>query len=244
MDPIESWLDAKEVRRMAEELMAPVSEKDQIVSEAGYGNDFEGFTDTVTEVSPETADALTRSSVSKALANAKNVAENSGMLDVPAKGLLQVAQNEIVKPDVTTEVSLASDSPPLVQDQEKVDGVFLTGVKKFSDLLRKYTDATAMFLIDNQGEVFMNEVENAKLIGVAQTLMKDSASNRGKSGEFTEVKNVHIKTGTSSYLEIIPCNSSYGPLILGVICPAPMGVERIKQVVEHFEKTVESDKES
>ena len=43
MDPVQSWLDAKEVRRMAESLMMPAPEVDASVADAGYGDDFEGF---------------------------------------------------------------------------------------------------------------------------------------------------------------------------------------------------------
>ncbi|MBT8044367.1 MAG: hypothetical protein KJO79_05395, partial [Verrucomicrobiae bacterium] len=46
MDPLQSWLDAKEVRRMAESLMAPSPAVDQSAVDAGYGDDFEGFAET------------------------------------------------------------------------------------------------------------------------------------------------------------------------------------------------------
>ena len=43
MEPLQSWLDAKAVRRMAEDLMAPAPEVDEPTVDAGYGDAFEGF---------------------------------------------------------------------------------------------------------------------------------------------------------------------------------------------------------
>ena len=58
MDYVQSWLDAKEVRRMAEDLMTPAPVDGASVMDAGFGEDFEGFGDSscsdhVEDLSPQ-----------------------------------------------------------------------------------------------------------------------------------------------------------------------------------------------
>ncbi len=43
MDPLQPWLDAKEVRRLAEGLLAPPPEVEEAAVDAAYGEVFEGF---------------------------------------------------------------------------------------------------------------------------------------------------------------------------------------------------------
>ena len=85
--------------------------------------------------------------------------------------------------------------------------------------------------MDRQGEVLMDEVGNTKLTGVMKSLVKGSAEGVNS--------NVHIKTGPNQILEIIPCEISQGALILGILCPEPMGLELVNQVVDYFKKTVD-----
>lgn len=196
MDPIQSWLDAEEVRKMAESLMAPVAGGNDAVSQAP---DIQSL--------PVDSSAAMRASVSKTLANARDVAASSGMLGATTKERVQ-------------EVSESTSSD-----------LFQTRVKRFSKLLHTHTKASALFLMDRQGEVLMDEVGNTKLTGVMKSLVKGSTEG---------VKsNVHIKTGPNQILEIIPCEISQGALILGILCPEPMGLELVNQVVDYFKKTVD-----
>lgn len=353
MDPIQSWLDAKEVRRMAESLMAPAPEVDQAALDAGYGDDFEGFAAAkeveLTKQDPEPTATVpplaaqpfqsdiveeqnqpdasqpqdqgvgttARIVVSHALADAKRLAEGSGMLTTPltspdrdkALSVTDAALNPSTvvppaePPAVENEVDAASQmvspfqlsedqspdadlpiarqvSPPplgaasggvqvgvetvvntpsgISVEQENpakaslptgptkpaavsggARGPFLTRLKKFSALLRERTGAKAMFLIDNEGQILIDEVGNAKLIQVARTLANASHTATRQTAGAADVGNLHVKIGASATLEVIPCRSRYGLLILGVVCPAPMGAERVKQVAEYLAKTVE-----
>jgi len=379
MDPIQSWLDAKEVRRMAESLMAPAPEVDQSAVDAGYGDDFEGFADAkvaeksepeppnspVTEdqesakprFTPVTREVQTqpepsapivekaepeevvkedsptegvgtsaRIVVSHALADAKRMAEGSGMLasdteppkpsadeseDVPETALQPEAPVETASlspqisspfqlcddqssdedvpiarqldsvekstsetedelPEAPAEVtpepiekSVVATSEPVAEQEEPREkvvlppaptrpsfakptsgaarGPFLTRLKGFSGQLRDRLGAKAMFLIDSEGQILIDEVGNTKLIQVARTLANASNTASRQSEGSADVGNLHVKIGASATLEVIPCRSRYGLLILGVVCPAPLGALRVKQVAEHLAKTVEPE---
>ncbi|MBK1854847.1 hypothetical protein JO972_07740 [Verrucomicrobiaceae bacterium 5K15] len=373
MDRLQSWLDAKEVRRMAESLMAPAPEVEPAAVDAGYGDDFEGFANAKGEVSngnqpdlpgmkaaveipvrprfsqvsqsahvpqgldpevfppveapmptpsaplvePEQADeslgTTARIVVSHALADAKRLAEGSGMLasetqaaaeitvnqpPVPTSALApQVAspfqmcedqsmdeevpmarqvnegedswapevQQEVQpdaeidpavaaekqiapadpqpesQPESNEKVTLPSGSPPPAARPSTgvARGPFLTRLKKFSGQLRERLGTKAMFLIDNEGQILIDEVGNSKLIQVARTLANASRTASRQTEGAADVGNLHVKIGASATLEVIPCRSLYGLLILGVICPAPLGAERVRQVAEHLAKTVD-----
>lgn len=320
MDPIQSWLDAKEVRRMAESLMAPAPEVDQAALEAGYGDDFEGYAENRAPEQPGTrqtaapalpehgpgnspeggaAGTSARLAVSQALADAKRLAEGSGMLSpaeaggegredageveaadaapnpatqgenqaapaavgdglvgAPVSSPFQLSEDQSPDGDlpVARQVAPPPERPPGVAPQKTAlpsgqpvaaavtggaRGPFLTRLQKFSGLLRERTGAKAMFLIDSEGQILVDEVGNSKLVQVARTLANAShAANRQTEGA-AAVGNLHVKIGASSTLEVIPCRSRYGLLILGVVCPAPMGAERVKQVADYLSKTVE-----
>ncbi len=120
-------------------------------------------------------------------------------------------------------------------------GPFLARLQRFSAVLRRDLDASAMFLIDNEGQVLLDEVENPKLIQVARTLANASYRATRQTAGSAAVGNLHVKIGASATLEVIPVRSRYGLLILGVIFPAPLGAERVQQVAGLLYKTVEPD---
>ena len=294
MDPIQSWLDAKEVRRMAESLMEPPPEVDQTALDAGYGDEFEGFAASksndqapvapapveeqrpIVTPAPSTQSSASTSAkmtVAHALADAKRVAEGSGMLTPQAPQPPEVnIPNVALNPETRSEAPATpvADSPfqlcedqsedeevplarqvsppqapqPQVQSSGGARGPFLARLKKFSILLRERTDARAMFLIDSEGQILIDEVGNAKLVQVARTLANASHAAERQTAGAADVGNLHVKIGASATLEVIPCHSGYGLLILGVVCPAPMGTEVVQQVADYLEKTVEPNTEN
>ena len=97
-----------------------------------------------------------------------------------------------------------------------------------------------MFLIDNEGQIILDEVENAKLVRVARSLANASHRASRQTAGAVAVGNLHIKIGASATLEVIPVQSRYGLLILGVIFPAPIGATVIR-VAEELFRAVEPD---
>jgi len=300
IDPIQSWLDAKEVRRMAESLMAPAPEVNKAALDAGYGDEFEGFAEAEsgahaaptpmaevtaprvstneTQLSAEItsgADHVIGTSakmiVSHSLADAKRLAEGSGMLSSAAS--VSPAAPDVDLPDTDLNAETAGEVPVTPWDQSPDDdvplgqqispppvpppptftssavssggarGPFLNRLKKFSSLLRERTEAKAMFLIDNDGQILIDEVGNTKLIQVARTLANASNAAERQTAGAADVGNLHVKIGASATLEVIPCLSRYGLLILGVVCPAPMGAELVTRVADYLAETIEPSKQ-
>lgn len=118
-------------------------------------------------------------------------------------------------------------------------GPFLSRLQQFSAIIRRDLDARAMFLIDNDGHVLLDEVGNPKLIQVARTLANASYRASQQTAGAAAVGNLHVKIGASATLEVIPVKSRYGLLILGAIFPAPLGAARVRQVADVLARTVE-----
>ena len=254
MDPIQSWLDADEVRRMAEDLMAPVARINQD-SDTGFGENFEGFTGEKSEEneSPQEASSPTnvvvetegipdiefvsseqnthdsvKVGVGSLLADARRLAEGSGMLSsIPSNSPVRVEVSDKV-PDSETSTKAHS---VVSEDEDLLSG----RLQKFNYLLRGQAGVRGMFLMDSEGEILMDEIGNVKLIQLVRSLVK--ASNTGVSGS----ESVHVKIAASTTLEMIPCESRHGQLTLGVICPEPLGVDVIEKISSHLAEVVDAD---
>ena len=135
----------------------------------------------------------------------------------PAPPQAQTRESSTFQPDI--------ESPPQISGivRGAARGPFLSRLQQFSEILRRELDAQAMFLIDNEGQVLLDEVENAKLIQVARTLANASYRASRQTAGVASVGNLHVKIGARSTLEVVPVDSRYGLLILGVIFPAPLG---------------------
>ena len=321
MDPLQPWLDAKEVRRLAEGLLAPPPEVEEAAVDAAYGEVFEGFAggdDTPTLAKPSEAtvvDSPDKHEVQsapqplhKAEDKAENKAENKaedkavdeGSIDDALPQQADTPNIEVTSPsevaeestqtvepiaaqvdspfhisanqnhsaadvmaakfdsqeDKTTKATASkisvsgSDnidvaSPSSVDSDEpirKLDarGPFLSRIRQFSQVVREDLGAKAMFLIDVNGQILLDEVENAKLIQVARTLANASQRANRQSAGAAAVGNLHVKIGANSTLEVIPVDSRYGLLILGVIFPGPIGAVRVMQVADELHRTIES----
>ena len=118
-------------------------------------------------------------------------------------------------------------------------GPFLSRIRQFSQVIREDLGAKAMFLIDVNGQILLDEVENPKLIQVARTLANASQRANRQSAGAAAVGNLHVKIGASSTLEVIPVDSRYGLLILGVVFPGPIGAVRVMQVADELHQTIE-----
>ena len=313
MDPLQPWLDAKEVRRLAEGLLAPPPEVEEAAVDAAYGEVFEGFAggdDTPTLAKPSEAtvvDSPDKHEVQSApqpLHKAEDKAEDKAVdegsiddalpqqadtpnIEVTSPSEVAEESTQTVEPiaaqvdspfhisanqnhsaadvmaakfdsqeDKTTKATASkisvsgSDnidvaSPSSVDSNEpirKLDarGPFLSRIRQFSQVVREDLGAKAMFLIDVNGQILLDEVENAKLIQVARTLANASQRANRQSAGAAAVGNLHVKIGANSTLEVIPVDSRYGLLILGVIFPGPIGAVRVMQVADELHRTIES----
>jgi hypothetical protein len=303
MDPLQPWLDAKEVRRLAEGLLAPPPEVEEAAVDAAYGQNFEGFageddvpalskagqavavdlsnkqevppapqpphedkaedngsTDNALSQQADTASVATASPAQDAEKSSPTAEPIAAKVDSPfhistnqnhsAADVIAVKVNGQEDKAAVSEVSAASSdivkepsTSPAAGDEpiRKLDaqGPFLSRIRQFSQVIREDLGAKAMFLIDVNGQILLDEVENAKLIQVARTLANASQRANRQSAGAAAVGNLHVKIGASSTLEVIPVDSRYGLLILGVIFPGPIGAVRVMQVADELYRTIE-----
>lgn len=274
MDPLQPWLDAKEVRRLAEGLLAAPPEVEEAAVDAAYGQVFEGFAgeggapdvtkldlkpkdqlvatepiakaQTPVPVQPEKPKSI-RPSPEAAVDSPFRVSSNqerceTDVIAIKARGKDDAAEVYQL-PSSDSEVADKASSSTAVPNEPirklNAKGPFLSRIRQFSQVIREDLGAKAMFLIDVNGQILLDEVENPKLIQVARTLANASQRANRQSAGAAAVGNLHVKIGASSTLEVIPVDSRYGLLILGVVFPGPIGAVRVMQVADELHRTIE-----
>ena len=45
-------------------------------------------------------------------------------------------------------------------------------------------------------------------------------------------KNIHVKIGPESVLEVIPCETAFGRIVLGALVPAPIPAASVRTITE------------
>jgi hypothetical protein len=100
--------------------------------------------------------------------------------------------------------------------------LFLQRLHIFRDWLAKHFQATDIFLLDREGKVIFDESGHGRLHFMARNL----ASATRATG------NVHIKIGPAAILELIPCETPNGRIVLGALVPAALPAEHINIITE------------
>jgi hypothetical protein len=140
MDTVRSWLDAGEVRRLAEGLLEPVNAMEKGGEDA--------------EVSASLA------SVTSALAAARKVAEGSGMLQSPSEpDVGNGVEVESVSDSVTE-----STQVPDVQEFDPMQ------ILELSEVLAAQFGLRAMVMMASGGEVIFDTLGNSRLTVMARKL--------------------------------------------------------------------------
>ena len=223
MDPIESWVDARELRRMAVALLSsPASETPAPDPEdAVFNSGFVGYGVEAAPVAPAASQKPTASREDGArhsLAAAREFAQRGGLLDPRTHSCGEGAEVAAVAAELTevTPVSSAglSTFPP-------VAAPFVDRLGPFGNWLRGTVGARSYFLLDRGGGVLIDEVQSSKLHQVARTLAQAAYTANRVAGTVA-VGNLHIKIAPGTVLEVVPVNTCHGPLILGIIVPHPL----------------------
>ena len=236
MDTVQSWLDAKEVRRLAEGLMEPSHEKEYAASEAGYGEKFEGYTgpdspegDVAATGDPEPASesvSSPRASVSNALADARRVAEGCGMLQLSQNGPVEVVE----KSSSTVAVAASEKVVSKVISKAKVSDLDLSQLQRASKQWASQFSFQSMVLMGRDEELAFDSLGNAMLTGMAVKLAKAVPT----SGH------LFVKVGAAACLQVISLATVHGVLTLGVQVPAPLSSDQIAELAELVAQDVAS----
>ncbi len=112
----------------------------------------------------------------------------------------------------------AQQPPPAVPSRTR----FLERIHIFRDWLAKNFHATDIFILDREGKVIFDESGHGRLHFMARNL---ALTSRGSS-------NIHVKIGPVSILEVIPCETPYGRIVLGAIVPEALPADHVQTITE------------
>jgi hypothetical protein len=154
MDPLEPWIDASAVRRMAERLLADSDEPEVNPGpDAGFGNEFVGFAG---EPRREPAAAVT-------------VAAVAAVMDPPAMVFEPVAPVPEAPPSAA----------PLAPEGR---GPLWERLSRFREALIRHTGAQGVFILDREGKPVMEDPAFGKLHFLARSLAQAYRPVAGQSG--------------------------------------------------------------
>lgn len=99
---------------------------------------------------------------------------------------------------------------------------FLERIQIFRDWLTKNFRASDIFILDREGKVIFDESGHGRLHFMARNL---ALASRGSG-------NIHVKIGPASILEVIPCETPYGRIVLGAIVPEALPANHVQTITE------------
>lgn len=153
MDPLEPWIDASAVRRLAERLLASSDEPEvQAGPDAGFGMDFVGFAE-----APERGEAVALAPVA---------VEESARVFEPVSVPEAAPPAPVVAP------------APLPPGR----GPLLERLARFRDALIRHTSAQGVFILDREGKPVMEDPAFGKLHFLARSLAQAYRPVSGQAG--------------------------------------------------------------
>jgi hypothetical protein len=239
MDPVNPWLDPAEVRHLAEQLLRPVAPARIAAADPGFDSAFVGFTQTVDEASavstispslPAPPPSPVVRIEEKVIAR-ESVPEEPTAANMPFQVKRALANDgfpddldEIKIP--TKEEAAASISPSPAPPLRPSKTRFLERIHIFRDWLEKNFNASDVFILDKEGRVIFDESGHGRLHFMARNLALASRGASSQSG------NIHVKIGPSAVLEVIPCETAYGRIVLGALVPDSLPAQHIATITE------------
>lgn len=208
MNPINPWVDADEVRRMAERLLAPAHQPDPGIRDAGFDAGFIGYASGAPASTPPPQPAPAPA----------------------APPPPHVTIERTVTPAPTDGDAISSPFHTVTESRTVARGPFLDRITRFRDWFAREFSATGIFILDREGAVIFDENGNEKLHSLARNLALASR----KPG--APPANVRLKIGTRAILEVIPVDTAYGYLVLAAIVPDILLPPAIASVMDGLAK--------
>ena len=209
MDPINPWLDPSEVRHLAEQLLRPVAPARLSAADPGFDSSFVGFT------SGGVVAALPQPTASAPVPG-QQAPRAPAVPPLPQAN--QPATSAPPSPAASPASQPAPEPPPAAPSRTR----FLQRIHIFRDWLSKNFQATDIFILDREGKVIFDESGHGRLHFMARNL---AIASRGSG-------NIHVKIGPSAILEVIPCETPYGRIVLGALLPDALPADHIHTITE------------
>ncbi len=156
----------------------------------------------------------------------------------------QPAALPTASPFSVIQAETAATAPPAHQHAEpvttavapvapvKMRGPFLERMARFRDGLHGQFAAKGLFILDKEGAVIFDEADHAKLHFMARSLaMAAKKSNDGPG-------NVHVKVGSTTMLEVIPVDTVFGRMVLGILVEQSLSSEAVYRIIKALQIAV------
>ena len=115
---------------------------------------------------------------------------------------------------------------PAPPDKSPSKTRFLERIEIFRNWLAKNFNATDIFILDREGKVIFDESGHGRLHFMARNLAMASRHSEAQGG------NVHVKIGPGAVLEVIPCETPYGRIVLGTLVPESLPAPHVRTISE------------
>ena len=243
MNPIESWVDVDELRRMADVLLSsPDSEEkpSEALDDAVFGSSFEGYEvqgEPAASASPEDKDEPVEASARHSLAAARELARRGGLLDNQAPGKSE--ESRLEENDASSEIAAsATPAEDLITDETRI----VTQFRPLGPWLQEAVRASSYFILNREGEVVAGGLKNdsAKLYRVARTVAQ-AVYTANRHAATAALGNLHIKISPAVVMEVIPVNTSQGSLILGILVPRPLSAQHVELAARGLLQVLDAD---
>lgn len=234
MNPVHPWLDADEVKRLAEQLMRPAPMQNAFaLQNAGFGREFVGFAEkepgTVVQVIPSPPLPTPPHPVPDILPPIPMV---SPVVEKPVPAPIPVSipppADLVPEEPASPPVSAPTDVEPATTPRSS----FLERIRQYRDWMHGHFSATGLFILDREGAVIFDEGTNGRLHFLARSLAL--ASRRPG----TAATNVHVKIGVGATLEVIPVDTPFGCLVLGAVVPEALNQEAVHLIMQGLVQTI------
>lgn len=208
MDPVHPWVDPQEMRRLAEALMSAPAKPLAAADDAGFSGAFVGF----------------------AQGNVPQIIEPSPVTVAPApEPVREVVVTPVPVPEPIDTVVEEALARPVVT---KVRGPFLERLTHFREWLHKHGLVQGLFVLDKEGSVIFDDGDHERLHFMARSLAM--AAKRSPEG----FGHVQMKVGSSSLMEVIPVDTVYGLMVLGLLVEHPLSALDIAPLSAALQRAV------
>lgn len=206
-DPINPWLDAEELKQLAESLLQGGNRPRQTATQdAGFGDGFEGF------ATPEARTA------------AHNVVVPNPPAQVQATPPAQVQATPPAQvtpsPSINSEPSNTQFSPAGPEQ----------ACLQFQADMQQQFGCSEIFILNREGHTVFGKETHPQFQFIARSLTKHAERRGLPKGH------IHIKVGPSQTLEIIPVDLPNGGWVVGTVVPKPMQTPEIEHWVREISK--------
>ena len=105
-----------------------------------------------------------------------------------------------------------------------------TRLQAFGTWLTEQIPTRSYFICDRHGEIVVDEVGSEKLVKVARTLAHASSSAGRQVGEDQNLGSLHVKIGPDRVMEVVPRQSHFGLVVLGIIVQRPLSRDAVASI--------------